>query len=54
MKPEIDVASDPEDDIGGASQLSPKSGTDWIRGVLNLDVGARKSVKESFLKCVVW
>ena len=42
---ELEFASDLRDDIGGASQFSTKSGTNGIKGVFVLDVGARKSIK---------
>ena len=43
---ELEIASDPGDDIDGASRFSIKSGTDAIKGVFVLDVGARKFALE--------
>ena len=43
---ELEIASDPGDDIDGASRILTKSGTDAIKGVFVLDEGANKIVLE--------
>ena len=43
---ELEIASDPGDDIDGASRISIKSGTNAIKGVFVSDEGANKIVLE--------